>query len=203
MTYTANFIKASGQECTILRTRAITSYVSMSLATRGYSDNRELYREGLILADSNLAGGEVFTVRNENFLTRSVSYDPHSGELAFFASKVNATLVHKRYDETTDGWGNVTQGWKTITDTVYSTSRVVTAALLEKDPGLLPNTKWTFTIPATVPLEKMDRLEFANGTKCQVEDIDPLRLPGLLYVQCSDDLRSGTDVAPEPPVGEE
>ncbi len=201
--YTANFIKSRGQPCTILRTPPVISYVSMTLATRGYSDNRELYREGLILADSNLAGGEVFTVRDENFLTRSVSYDPQSGQLAFFASKANATLVHKRYKETTDEWGNITQGWETITDTVYATARVVTAALLEKDPGLLPNTKWTFTIPATVPLLKMDRLQFTDGTKCQAEDIDPHRLPGLLYVQCSDDLRGGEDIAPESPEGEE
>lgn len=196
--YTANFIKSRGQPCTILRSPPITSYVSMTLATRGYSDNRDLYREGLILADSNLAGGEVFTVRDENFLTRSVSFDPQSGQLAFFASKANATLVHKRYKETTDEWGNITQGWETITATVYATARVVTAALLERDPGLLPNTKWTFTIPAAVPLLKMDRLQFNDGTKCQVEDIDPHRLPGLLYVQCSDDLRGGSDIVPEP-----
>lgn len=189
MSYTSSFIKQRGQPCTILRTPVVSSYVSMTMATRGYSDNRELYREGLILADSSLTGGEVFTVREESFLTRSVSFDPQSGELAFFASKVNAILAHKRYMETTDEWGNVVQKWATITETVYSTSRVVTAALLEKDPGLLPNTKWTFTIPSTVALQKMDRLEFADGTKCQVEDIDPLRLPGLFYVQCSDDLR--------------
>jgi hypothetical protein len=201
--YTANFIKARGQPCTILRTPEATSCVSMTLATRGYSDNRDLYREGLILADSNLTGGEVFTVESESFLTRSVYRDPQSGQLVFFASKVNATLVHKRYKETTDDWGNVTQGWETITATVYATARVVTAALLEKDPGLLPNTKWTFTVPATVPLQKMDRLEFADGTKCQVEDIDPHRLPGLLHVQCSDDLRGGSDVVPEPEEPEE
>jgi len=189
MNYTSNFIKKCGQPCTILRTPAVNSYISMTMATRGYSDNRELYREGLILADSNLKGGEVFTVLDESFLTRSVSFDPQSGELAFFASKVNAILTHKRYMETTDQWGNVSQKWVPITEMVYATSRVVTAALLEKDPGLLPNTKWTFTIPTTVALQKLDRLEFSNGTKCQVEDIDPLRLPGLLYVQCSDDLR--------------
>jgi hypothetical protein len=189
MSYTSNFIKKCGQLCTILRTPAVNSYVSITLATKGYSDNRDLYREGLILADSNLTGGEVFTVREESFLTRSVSFDSQSGELAFFASKVNAILSHKRYVETTDEWGNVVKEWVTITEIVHSTSRVVTAALLEKDPGLLPNTKWTFAIPATVALQKLDRLEFTNGTKCQVEDIDPLRLPGLLYVQCSDDLR--------------
>jgi hypothetical protein len=183
-----NFIKAKGQACTILRVPPAASKVSMTLATRGYSDNRELYREGLILADSALQGGEAFSVGAEVFLTRSVSYDPQSGQIAFFASKANAVLSHQRYVETVDEWGNIVQSWQTITASVPTTATATTAALLEKDPGLLPNTKWIHVIPV-IALEKMDRLVFANGIKCQVEDIDPLRLPGLLRVQCSDDLR--------------
>jgi hypothetical protein len=190
MSYAAAFIKAKGQACSILRTPPASSFVSMALATKGYSDNREMYREGLILADSALQGGEAFTVGAETFLVRSVSPDPQGGQIAFFASKVNAALSHKRLTETVDDWGNIVQSWQTITANVYATAQATTAALLEKDPGLLPNTKWVLYVSAAVPVEKLDRLVFTDGTKCQMEDIDPLRLPGLLRIQCTDDLRA-------------
>jgi len=188
MSYSSSFIKKNGQQCTIKRTPEATSYISMTMATRGYSDNRDLYREGLILADSNLSGGEIFAVSLVNFLTRSVYPDPQSGELAFLASKVNATLVHKRYTETTDGFGNVTQAWPTITASVFSTAQVVSAALRQQDPGLLPSTKWVFFVPSSVSIQILDRLQFGD-TKCHVDAIDDLRLSGILRIQCSDDLR--------------
>ncbi|MBA1335833.1 MAG: hypothetical protein HPY66_1651 [Firmicutes bacterium] len=185
-----NFIKAKGQACSILRTPPVDSKVSMTLATRGYSDNRELFREGLILADSELQGGEVFTVGAETFLTRSVSFDPQCGQIAFMATKANAVLSHQRAVETVVG-SNIVLTWQEITANVYATAEAITAALLREEPGLLPNTKWIFYISSAVPILKMDRLQFADGTKCQVEDIDRLRLLGLLRIQCSDDLRLG------------
>jgi len=192
MNYTESFIRAHGDECIIKRTKDAPSYVSIKPATTSYSDNRDLYREGLILADSNLASGEVMETGGEKLLVRSVYPDKQSGQLSFLASKVNAELTHRRYEETADEWGNVTQKWSIITSIVYATAQIVSAALRQQDPGLLPTTKWVFLIPAIATLQEMDRLEFNSGsTKCRVDSIDDIRLPGLLRVQCSDDLRGG------------
>jgi hypothetical protein len=189
MSYTGSFIKQRGQVCTISRTPSVTSYVSMVASTKGYSDNRDLYREGLILAASSLAAGEVFTVGSEVYLVRSIYTDKQSGELAFFASKVNAVLVHKRLTEATEGDYGITRDWSTITETVNSTVQLVSAALRQYEPGLLPTTKWLFDIPSSVSLKLMDRMELSDGGKCQVEHIDSVRLPGILRVQCSVDRR--------------
>jgi hypothetical protein len=190
MSYTESFIRAHGDECVIKRTPEVASYVSIKPATQSYSDNRDLYREGLVLATSELKPGEVMEVDSEILLIRSVYPDKQSGQLSFLASKANATLTQSRFEETTDEWGNVTQEWKTITDSVYSTAQIVSAALRQQDPGLLPTTKWVFLVPSTLPLQELDRLQFKpDGDKCRVDSIDDIRLPGLLRVQCSDDRR--------------
>jgi len=190
MSYAENFIQAYGQECVIERTPSVSAYVSMTLATKSYSDNRDLYRNGLISAKYNLASGEVITVGSEKFLIRSVIPDQHSKEIAFVASKANAIFIHKRFTETADDWGNLTQEWTTITDNVYSTAQIVSAALRQQDPGLLSTTKWVFLIPATTTIQELDRLQFKpDGDKCRVDSVDDIRLPGLLRVQCSDDRR--------------
>lgn len=190
MSYAENFIKAHGEKCVIKRTPEVSSYVSIKPATTSYGDSRDLYRDGLILADSGLKPGEVMEVDGEVLLVRSVYRDKQSGQLSFLVSKANATLTHARFTETTDEWGNVTQKWETITDDVYSTAQIVSAALRQQDPGLLPTTKWVFLVPATTPLQELDRLQFKpDGDKCRVDSVDDIRLPGLLRVQCSDDRR--------------
>lgn len=190
MSYAENFIKAHGEECVIKRTPEEVSYVSIKPATQSYSDNRDLYREGLVLATSGLKPGEVMEVDSETLLVRSVYRDKQSGQLSFLTSKVNAVLTQSRFEETDDGWGNITQDWVTVTDEVYSTAQIVSAALRQQDPGLLPTTKWVFLVPATTPLQELDRLQFKpDGDKCRVDSIDDIRLPGLLRVQCSDDRR--------------
>ena len=190
MSYAENFIRAHGEECVIKRTPEVVSHVSIKPATQSFSDNRDLYRDGLILADSGLVPGEAVEVGGEILLIRSVYSDKQSGQLSFVASKANAVLTQSRFTETDDGWGNITQEWVAVTDSVYSTAQVVSAALRQQDPGLLPTTKWLFLVPATLPLQVLDRLQFKpNGDKCQVDAIDDIRLPGLLRAQCSDDRR--------------
>jgi hypothetical protein len=190
MSYAENFIRSHGKRCVIKRTPEAVSYVSIKPATTSYGDSRDLYRDGLILADSGLAPGEVMEVDGEILLTRSVYRDKQSGQLSFLASKVNAELTQSRFEETADEWGNVTQKWKTVTDNVYSTAQIVSATLRQQDPGLLPTTKWVFLVPSTLPLQELDRLQFKpDGDKCRVDAIDDIRLSGLLRVQCSDDRR--------------
>lgn len=191
MSYVSSFLKAYGEPCSILRNNlSINSYASVKPATQSYSDNRGVYREGLILADSVLTAGEVLTVGDETLLVRTVYKDRQSNELVFLASKVNAMFSQQRFTETTDEWGNVSRGWGVITDTVYSTAQIVSAALRQQDPGLLPTTKWLFLIPASTPIKEFDRVQFKpEGDKCQVDTIDNIRLSGLLRVQCSDDRR--------------
>ena len=191
MSYANSFINAYGRTCTILRTPPLDTHISSKLPTRGTSDNWDLYREGLIPNKTGLSPGEVYIEAGENFLVRATYLDPQSGQIAFQSTKANAVMSHQRFEEDVDKGGNIVQKWKEITSDVYATAQATTAALLQKDPGLLSNTKWIFYVSAAAPIQKLDRLEFPNGTKCQVEDVDPLRLPGLLRIQCSDDLRGG------------
>jgi hypothetical protein len=188
MGYITGFIKRYGQPCTILRSPQVNSWVSMiALTNRGW-DNSDMYREGLILADSGLSGGELFTVGNDCFLARSVVLDQQSEELSFKASRINADLVHLRSLVSSDSFGNITQTWQTVNALVRASAQMVSAAMLEKEPGLLPNTKWVFVMPSSAGVQVGDRL-CLDSTLCQVDAIDSLRLPGVLWVQCSDDQR--------------
>jgi len=190
MNYSEKFIRTFGNKCIIRRLPSVISFVSIKPATQSFSDNRALYREGLALATSNLSAGEIIEVDEETLLIRSVYKDKQSGQLSFIASKVNAVLTHTRFKEVVDEWSNVKQEWVVITENVYSTAQIVSAALRQQDPGLLATTKWIFFVSADMDLMELDRFQFKpNGEKCRVDSIDDIRLSGLLRVQCSDDRR--------------
>lgn len=181
------FLKKHGQNCTILREPPFETKVSMKMATQSVSDNREKFREGLILDE--IKGGEVFSVENEEFFTRTVARDYQTGVLSFLASKVNASLVHQRFVEDVDEDLNPIKDWQTIKENIRTDAQLVTAALKQADPGLLEVTKWVFLVADTNDFQKMDRLILPSGEKCQIESVDDIRLPGVLRAQCSDDRR--------------
>jgi len=190
MSYTTKYLQAYGQTCTILRTPAVQSYVSLKRASRGATNPgaREAYWEGLILASSSLASGEVFQISDDTYLTLSTGADPATGELVVLAAKTNASLTHQRYVETVDEYGNITQEWQTLNADVPAFGQIVTAALRQQDPGLLDNARYVFHVAKSLGIQAMDRIVY-NGANYQVESPDDVALPGVVRLQLGTDTR--------------
>jgi hypothetical protein len=191
MSYAAKYLQAHGQACVIKRTPEVQSYASLKRSTRATRDpgTRDAYWEGLILAESLLASGEVVEIGGTQYLVQSVDADPASGELAFFAAKVNASLTHQRYTETVDpNTGNIIQGWTTLNASLSAFGQVVTASLRQTDPGLLETTKYVFFVPKVAGVQVMDRLVL-GGENLQVNAVDEIMLPGVARIQAGQDVR--------------
>jgi len=190
MGYAAKYLQAYGQSCTILRVPTVQSYVSLKRASRGATNpgTREAYWEGLILAASNLASGEVFQIGSDKYLTLSAGTDPATGELSVLTAKTNAALTHRRYTETVDQYGNITQSWTTLNTNVPAFGQIVTAELRQQDPGLLDNARYVFQVAKSLGIQQMDRIIY-NGANYQVESVDDVALPGIVRIQLSTDTR--------------
>jgi hypothetical protein len=190
MSYAGKFLNANGQDCTINRTPAATSKVSIKRSTRSSRDlgSREAYWEGLILADALLQSGEVLTIDADNYLVQSVNYDPASVEHAFFAAKSNALLQHKRETETLDEYNNPIKIWSTINADVVAYGEIVTYSLRQFDPGLLEQTRYIFQVPKSIGTLELDRIVY-NDNNYQVVSIDDVALKGVYRLQLAVDLR--------------
>lgn len=198
MSYAGNFLKAHGQACTIARTPAATSKVSIKRSTRASRDLgvREGYWEGLILADAVLQSGEVFTITTkrgtDTYLTQSVNTDYSSDEDAFFAAKCNAVIQHMRFVEDVDENGNVIQEWRTINADVPAYGEIITYRLRQEDPGLLDGTKYTFQVSKSLGIKMLDRFVYGEepNNKYEVASIDDIGMAGVARVQLSEDNRA-------------
>jgi hypothetical protein len=190
MSYAGNFLKSKGQDCTINRTPAATSKVSIKRSTRSSRDlgSREAYWEGLILADALLQSGEVLTIVADKYLVQSVNTDYASTEHAFFAAKSNASLAHKREIETLDENNNPIKVWATINADVPSYLEVVTYSLRQFDPGLLEQTRYVAQVPKSIGAVILDRLVLEDGNY-QVVSINNAGLQGISILQLAVDLR--------------
>lgn len=190
MSYAAKFVKAKGQDCTIVRPVPFNTKASIKRSTRSSRDLgvREGYWEGLTLADANLQSGEVLIIGTDNYLVQSVNLDYASRECAFFAAKCNATLQHERYAENVDEYGNIKQGWDAINDDVPAYGEVVTYRLRQVDPGLLDGTKYIFQVPKVLGVKLLDRIVY-DDTNYQVASIDGIGMAGVVRVQLQEDTR--------------
>lgn len=189
-TYAAKHLQAHGQQCTILRDVPVQSHISLKRASRGATSpgTREAYWEGLMLAASNLVSGEVFQIGSDKYLTLSAGTDPATGELSVLAAKTNATLTHKRYTETVDDYGNITQAWTMLNADVPAFGQIVTAALKQVDPGLLDSARYVFQVAKSLGVQPMDRLVY-NGANYQVDSVDDVALAGVVRLQLGVDTR--------------
>lgn len=190
MGYASKYLKACGQQCAISRTPAVNTYVSLKRSSRGATNPgaREAYWEGLILADTDLASGEIFQINGESYLTLSTRDDPATGELGLLAVKTNAVITHQRYSEEADSNGNIVQEWKDE-NTVTVFGQIVTASLRQQDPGLLDSARYVFYIAASCGVQKMDRIVY-GGENYQVESLDTVALEGVVRMQLGIDTRS-------------
>lgn len=192
MTYAEKFLNSHGQTITIQRNPTVTTKASLKRSTKAVRDPgiRDSSWEGLVLADSNLTSGEVFSLGMDKYLVQSANLDTASGAIAFFAVKVNSTLTPLRRTEELDEDYNMTVEWKWTPEgtAIDAFGQVVTYALRQYDPGLLESSRYIFYLPASFGVQVLDRLVL-NGENLMVNAIDPLMLEGVVRVQAGTDTR--------------
>jgi hypothetical protein len=193
MSYAGKFLQSKGQDCSINRTPAATSKVSIKRSTRSSRDlgSREAYWEGLILADALLQSGEVLTIGADKYLVQSVNTDYASTEHAFFSAKCNAVLQHKRETDGLDENNNPVKVWNDVNSdkpNVDAYGEIVTYQLRQFDPGLLEQTRYIFQVPKSIGALELDRIVY-NGSNYQVVSIDDVALKGVYRLQLAVDLR--------------
>jgi hypothetical protein len=149
---------------------------------------REANWYGIMPATASLISGEVLQVDEDYYLIMTVGPDPATGELFFYAAKVNATLTLMRLDEDTDDDGNITQEWDEVSDDIYAFGQIITASLRQQDPGLLDVTEYVFYVAKTIGAQALDRIIY-NGANYRVESIDDVGLPGVTRLQLAVDIR--------------
>lgn len=186
--YATAFLEARGQLCTIQRSPTVTSYVSMRRASRSTDPSvRDALWQGLILATSSLASGEVFTVGGDSYLCQSAASDHSSGETLWYALKCNATITHQRLVDTVDGDGNVVKAPQTL-GTSSAWGQIVTARMRVEDPGLVDGARYVFQLPASLGVQELDRIVY-GGTNYRVESVDDIAMAGVVQVQLGVDVR--------------
>jgi len=190
MAYVDNYLNAHGQGCTILRTPVVDSKVFMKRATRSVTNlgARDSFWEGLILAEANLESGEIFQVGTEKYLVLSVSFESVSGELSWFAAKINTTLTHKRQTQSLDESNNIVTTWETINGNLDGFGQIITYKLRQADPGLLDTSQYIFYVPKSAGVLTMDRL-ILEGENYQVNSVDDIMLAGVMRIQAGADTR--------------
>lgn len=193
MRYAAMFLRSAGQECKILRTPPRKSRISMKRSTRAIRDfgAREAHWEGLILRESALVSGDVFELDGIKYLVQSVNIDHSTGELSWYAARVNATLLHQRFSKEVDDKFKVSGGWADIASELHSFGEIVTAELRKQDLGLLETTRYLFQVTqkeGDQEVKMMDRVVF-NGRPYQVDAVNDIGMTGVVRLQASHDVR--------------
>lgn len=189
MSYAGKYLKAHGQACSIARTPAATSYISVKRSSKSTSNFaiRESYWEGLILADAVLISGEIVQVGGTNYLVHTASLDVASGETVWFGTITNATLTHQRATETSSN-GHITETWAEANADVLAFGQMVNAQMRQSDPGLLDDATYLFQAQNSMGFLVLDRL--VHGTKnLKIESVDDIGLSGVVRLQCSIDFR--------------
>lgn len=190
MSYAGNFIKARGQECTIIRDPSVTSYVSLKRSSKSISDltEREAYFEGLILSDSNIESGELFQIGDNKYLVQTVYSDPASSELVLFAVKTNVVIDHKTLTKSADENYDITEKWSTVNSNVDAFGLVINDDLRQEEPGLVQGSTYIFQVPKSLGIAVMDRIVL-NGSNYKVISVDNIGLDGVSRIQSSVDTR--------------
>jgi hypothetical protein len=111
--------------------------------------------------------------------------------------KTNAIIQVQRYSQTYDANDNPTvASFNPVQSNVKAFAQYVSAQLRQEDIGLLPTTAYVLYLQSNVNVKrpqdptliKPDRI-MLNGRPYQVDVLDDVKVPGLIYVQLSEDTR--------------
>jgi hypothetical protein len=181
-------------DCTV---EGIAEKVILSRLTRGRSIvDQEYVYNGVFSPTSTVAlGAKVATT--DTFLVQSLRKTP-DGDHYCTMVKTNATITVQRYGQAYDANDNPIGGpsFSPVTSGVITFAEFVNASLRMKQEGLLLTTVYTLILQTNVDvkppqddsLESPDRILLA-GKPYQVDNIDTIRFPNLLFIELSEDRR--------------
>ncbi len=193
------YLERHGSACTINRTPPVNAVVSMKQSNR-FGDEWEGWINPAVVP------GDVFTLGSDKYLIYFARVDPTIGVSTFTAFRCNATIDSLNFSTVTDEFGVVTIVIAPKTLNVDCYGQIVTAKLVQTDPGLLATTVRTYLLPASTALQATGRLihrctaqEAADmglpydpvylGARYRVDIIDPTLQPGIKKIQVSIDNR--------------
>jgi hypothetical protein len=140
-------------------------------------------------------GAKVAT--SDTFLVQSLRKTP-DGDNYCTMVKTNATITVQRYGQAYDANDNPTgaPSFSNVISGVIAFAEFVNASIRVKQEGLLPTTVYTLLLQTSVDvkppqddsLESPDRILLA-GKPYQVDNIDTIRFPNLLFIELSEDRR--------------
>lgn len=191
MSYMKAFLRDKGDLITIQRTPTVQFYASLKRSTRAtYSlPSREHYFEGLCESESNLQGGEYFSSGSETFMVQTADPDRESGELAIFVVRTNAVIdIQRKSGSVNNNTGNITDTWPPSITSLPAYAEIATRSLKQMDEGLLDQAIYTFYVPSSKDIQKMDRVIY-ESEKYKVDSIDPTGMRGIVRLQVSPDFR--------------
>jgi hypothetical protein len=128
-------------------------------------------------------------ISEDSFFVQSKRKTPDN-DLYCGMVKTNALVTIQRKHQDYDGNDNPT-GPATYPDVVANVVGFVefaNASLRMKQEGLLPTTTYTLIIQSGVDVERLDRI-MVNSRPYQVDVVDDIKYPNLLFIELSEDLR--------------
>lgn len=186
-----DFILEHGVACMV--NNVATTAVIGKVNRKGGIFSWENERQGTFLPEVTLPNGALVEniAISEFYLIRSIYPELAGGEVAARVAqmlKLNATVTIQRQTPAYDDYGNVTGvTWPDHATNVKAFIEVVTQAMRQTDPGLLPSTVARLYIQNSNPLQVLDRVVFDKNY--QVDAIDSFQSPGLFVAQLSLDSR--------------
>lgn len=148
---------------------------------------------GVFAASSQVNAGSLVT-NGETFLVLSMRLTVEKDKYCQMV-KTNAMVDIARWYEVLDENDNqIESGFDDVETGVPAYVRYVDGDLRQQDLGLLPSTEYVLIMQKSVDIKRPtqvsspDRVKL-NGRNYQVDAIDDLKYPNLLYVQVSEDRR--------------
>lgn len=160
-------------------------------AVGGHTDRKytESYRDGLIVATSEMASGYTFEISGSTYLVTTASLSS-KGVISFQSVKTNTTLSLKRLQKTYDAYGNITgQAWVEIASGIRAYVEPTFQRMFQEDPGMVPRQTFQSTLQASNDVQLLDRVTF-SGANYQVDAINSVSSPGNKIIDVSLDTRA-------------
>jgi hypothetical protein len=179
-------------------------YIVFSRISRG-STTKSLNSKfkGLLQDDTNIENGDLITENGNKYFITAVrkSYLSTIAELYKANCDINIFKLEDIYNVNHQKTGTT----ETMTfSNIPTLQETITTTMKQYDLGLLPKTVKKFIVPKNSNIKLLDRIKIGYwyselflydfiAEECyQVDSIDNTTYKGLLYIQCSIDIRSVT-----------
>lgn len=150
---------------------------------------------GTFFATSVVQSGSIVD-ESDSYLVQAVRLMTE-GDRYCSLVRTNANVEVQRFAQSYDANDNpIGETFNSVQSNVKAYAQYVTARLRQEDIGLLPTTAYVLYLQTSVnvkrpqepSLVKPDRI-ILNGRPYQVDVVDDVKIPGLYYVQLSEDTR--------------